>query len=103
VWASPWIGRGRAQVIVVNVLLPFAYAAGVVEATDVFERLAGEPTNRPVRYMANLLAAPGVRFRGARHQQGLLHLFKQSCAMRLCETCPARHLATQLVPIDTCP
>ena len=74
--ASPWVGRGRAQVIAVNVLLPFAAAAGVVEAAELFERLPGEPTNRVVRYMAELLGGPDVRFRGACQQQGLLHLFK---------------------------
>jgi hypothetical protein len=88
--ASPWIGRGRAQVVVVNVLLPFAAAAGVVEANEVYERLSGEPSNRVVRYMARQLAAPGVRFTGACRQQGLLHLFKMTCAARVCERCPAR-------------
>lgn len=90
VHASPWIGNGRAQVIVVNVLLPFAAAAGVSGAGELFERLPGEPTNRLVRYMAAQLGAPTVRFRGACHQQGLLHLFKMTCAARVCEHCPAR-------------
>ena len=31
-----------------------------------------------------------VRFNGACHQQGLLHLFHLSCAGRHCERCPAR-------------
>jgi len=87
--AAPWIGRGRAQVIVVNVLLPFAAAAGVAEAAVLFRRLPGEPPNRVVRYMAAQLGAPAVRFRGACQQQGLLHLFKLTCATRLCERCPA--------------
>ena len=90
VTASPWIGRGRAQVIVVNVLLPFAAAAGVAEASAIFRRLPGEPPNRVVRYMAAQLGAPAVRFRGACPQQGLVHLFKLTCASRLCEKCPAR-------------
>ena len=89
-WATPWIGRGRAQVIAINVLLPFAYAAGLAQADELFVRLPGEPTNRVVRYMAEQLGAPAVRFRGACHQQGLLHLFQQTCAARLCERCPAR-------------
>ena len=86
--ASPWVGHGRAQVIAVNVLLPFAAAAGVVEAAELFERLPGEPTNRVVRYMAELLGGPDVRFRGACQQQGLLHLFKVTCASRSCELLP---------------
>jgi hypothetical protein len=89
--ASPWIGRGRAQVVVINVLLPFAAAAGVQEAAELFERLPGEPTNRVVRYMAAQLGGPDsrVRFRGACLQQGLLQLFKLTCASRVCERCPA--------------
>jgi hypothetical protein len=102
--ASPWIGRGRAQVVAINVVLPFAYAAGAEqEASDVFERIASEPTNRAVRYMADLLAGPGVRFRGARHQQGLLHLFKNSCAVRRCETCPALGLDARQLPLEIWP
>jgi uncharacterized protein DUF2851 len=90
--ASPWIGPGRAQVIAVNVLLPFAAAAGLTEAAAIFERAAGEPSNRVVRYMASQLgsAARGIQFRGACHQQGLLQLFKATCAARACERCPAR-------------
>jgi hypothetical protein len=87
---APWIGRGRAQVVVVNVLLPFAAAAGVDEALGLFERLPGEPTNRVIRYMARQLGEPAVRFRGACQQQGLLHLFQQTCAARHCARCPAR-------------
>jgi hypothetical protein len=88
--ASPWIGRGRAQVVVVNVLLPFAAAAGLAEAAALFERLPGEPTNRIVRYMAGQLGgSEQMRFRGACQQQGLLQLFKLTCASRVCERCPA--------------
>jgi hypothetical protein len=89
--APPWVGRGRAQVIAINVLLPFAAAAGLGPAAEgLFERLPGEPSNRVLRYMAAQLGGPAVRFRGACQQQGLLHLFKQTCASRRCEHCPAR-------------
>jgi hypothetical protein len=91
-WAGPWIGRGRAQVIAINVLLPFAAAAGLAEAEALFERMPGEPSNRVVRYMAAQLGAPALRFRGACQQQGLLHLFKLTCAARICERCPARRI-----------
>jgi hypothetical protein len=41
--------------------------------------------------MAGQLGGPEqlVRFRGACQQQGLLHLFKLTCAARVCERCPA--------------
>jgi hypothetical protein len=90
VGAAPWIGRGRAQVVAINVLLPFAAAAGVVEAASLYERYPGEPSNRVVRYMARQLGAPSIQFTGACRQQGLLHLFKVTCAARVCESCPAR-------------
>jgi hypothetical protein len=88
--AAPWIGRGRAQSIAINVLLPFAAASGLTEAEALFARLPGEPSNRVVRYMAAQLGGPGIRFRGACQQQGLLHLFNSTCAARVCERCPAR-------------
>jgi len=88
--APPWIGRGRAQVIAVNVLVPLAAAAGLREAESLFARLPGEPSNRVVRYMAGQLGGPEIRFRGACQQQGLLQLFKVTCAARVCERCPAR-------------
>lgn len=91
VHAAPWVGRGRAQVVAVNVVLPFAYARGLAEAAALFERCPGEPSNRILRYMADQLS-PGpqqrVRFQGACLQQGLLHLFSQTCASRVCEACP---------------
>jgi hypothetical protein len=90
VYAAPWIGRGRAQVIVVNVLLPFAAAAGLAEAEALFTRLPGEPPNRIVRYMASQLATPELRFRLACQQQGLVQLFHTTCAARACDVCPAR-------------
>ena len=84
--------------VVVNVLVPFAVAAGCADAADLFDRLPGEPSNRVVRYMAEQLGQTAgtterrVRFRGALLQQGLLHLFKATCATRLCGACPARGL-----------
>ena len=71
----------------------------MVEAAELFERLPGEPTNRVVRYMAELLGGPDVRFRGACQQQGLLHLFKLTCASRSCELCPARGGASDLLEL----
>jgi len=61
-------------------------AAGVVEAASLFERLPGEPSNRIVRYMAQQLGAPAVRFSGACHQQGLLHLFSRRGTSPRCAT-----------------
>ena len=88
--ASPWVGRGRAQVIVVNVLLPVARALGVTGVDALYARLPGEPSNRVSRYMADLLGEPGQRFASAQQQQGLVQLFNTTCAGRWCERCDAR-------------
>jgi hypothetical protein len=88
--ASPWIGRGRAQVMVVNVLLPLAHTLGAEDVDALFTRLPGEPSNRVSRYMADLLGEPGQRFGSAQQQQGLLQLFDATCASRWCERCDAR-------------
>jgi hypothetical protein len=88
--ASPWVGRGRAQVVVVNVLLPVARALGVTGVDALYARLPGEPSNRVSRYMAELLGEPGQRFASAQQQQGLVQLFNTTCASRWCERCDAR-------------
>lgn len=91
--AAPWIGAGRARTIVVNVLLPFAHAAGLPEAEHLYRRLPGEPFSRPIAYMAAQFqrsADARQSFRTACQRQGLLHLFKTQCAARRCDTCPAR-------------
>ena len=92
--ASPWIGRGRAQVIAVNVLLPFAAAAGVAEAAGAVRALA-RPSRQSRRALHGRSSWAGRRCAsaGACHQQGLLHLFKLTCAARVCERCPARGAA----------
>jgi hypothetical protein len=90
VLASPWVGSGRAQVVVVNVVLPLARALGVEGVDELYARLPGEPSNRVSRYMAELLGEPGQRFAGARERQGLIQLFNATCAGRWCERCEAR-------------
>lgn len=88
-FASPFVGAGRARILVVNVLLPFAAACGLDEAASVYERMPAEPHSRPTRYMATQLGLPPGTRLTACDQQGLLHLFKSSCTARHCERCPA--------------
>ena len=97
--ARPWIGRGRALAVVVNVVLPFAAAAGLEGAVDRYVRGPGEPPNRVTRYMAVQLGASGAWARTACGRQGLLQVFKSFCAKRLCQDCPvadAERLAAAL-------
>ncbi len=80
---QPFIGEGRAREIAVNVVLPFMHAWGGVArdrelrnaGKEVFERIPGLADNEITREMKRLLP-PGVDTRGARRQQGLIHLYK---------------------------
>lgn len=96
----PWqIGRPRAFEIVVNVLLPLAYAAGRSDLGDelaatallTYLALPAGPWYRPTLAMAAQLFGPAGRrlCQTAARQQGLLHLFKRWCWERRCERCPA--------------
>ena len=79
----PFIGESRAREIAVNVVLPFLYAWGGVArdrklraaSMEIFRRMPGLADNEITREMKRLLP-PGVDTRGARRQQGLIHLYK---------------------------
>ena len=79
----PYIGESRAREIAVNVVLPFMYAwAGITRdrelrssSMETFRRMPGLADNEITREMKRLLPA-GVDTRGARRQQGLIHLYK---------------------------
>jgi hypothetical protein len=98
--SPPGIGADRANGLVANALLPFAFAVaahtGDVELTDAtalaWERLpAAEPnevTRRAQRQIAGAARLPGLAARG---QQGLLHLDATLCAPRRCYECPIAH------------
>lgn len=81
--APPFIGASRARDIAVNVVLPFMYAWGGITrdrelqaaSVDIFRRSPSLPDNEITREMKRLLP-PGVDTRGARRQQGLIHLYK---------------------------
>ena len=79
----PFIGEGRAREVAVNVALPFMYAWGGIArdrelrtaSQEIYRRMPGLADNEITREMKRLLP-PGVDTRGARRQQGLIHLYK---------------------------
>ena len=81
--APPFIGEGRAREIAVNVALPFMYAWGGIArdrelrtaSMEILRKMPGLADNEITREMKRLLP-PGVDTRGARRQQGLIHLYK---------------------------
>ncbi len=81
--AAPYIGEGRARDIAVNIVLPFLYAWGGLTrdrelrsaGLETFRRMPGLAENEITREMKRLLPSE-VDTRGARRQQGLIHLYK---------------------------
>lgn len=94
------VGAGRAAEVVINVVLPFAYALGQASgdavlserALDVYRRYPSGPPNRVVREMAlQVGGTAGSRLaKGACRQQGLIHLYRHWCDTRDCAHCLVR-------------
>lgn len=88
--APPQVGAGRARVLLANALLPWAHAVGSEDALALYRQLPGEPSNQATRHMAAELGVAARDLRSMCAQQGLVQLFKQACAGRWCDICPAR-------------
>lgn len=93
--AGGCVSRGRALILLANVVLPFAAAwatlegqpALVEQARAVFTALPGLQSNTITRLMARQLGMPRLPS-GAAAQLGLHHLWAQHCRHKLCESCP---------------
>ncbi len=81
----PFIGESRAREIAVNVVLPFMYTWGGLTrdrelralSMELFRKMPGLADNEITREMKRLLPS-GVETRGARRQQGLIHLYRHT-------------------------
>ncbi len=90
------LGRERAAVIAVNVLLPFAVAWGSVNGhTRLAKKAAGIYRSYPPlgenalqRHMSRQLGINRYIVSTARRQQGLLHIYKTLCSQGKCRDCP---------------
>ena len=90
------LGRSRAAVIIINVLLPFAVAWGrlnsrpelVERALAIYRRYPPLAANTLERHMGRQLGIGGSVVNTARRQQGLIHLFKTFCSIGGCLNCP---------------
>ncbi len=89
------IGRDRALEIVVNVVLPFAYAHGQVlgdealsqAALDRYRQVPAPAYNQVTRHMRSQVFGTYGGPRTARQHQGLLHLFHSCCSQARCSDC----------------
>jgi len=92
------IGRERAAAIVVNVLLPFAFAWGglcgqqetAARALNLYREYPSLAANAVERHMKLQFGATGKLISSARRQQGLLHLYRTRCTQGMCPDCELR-------------
>ena len=89
------VSTGRADIVAVNVALPFAAAFAMLQrdnaltnrARAVYAAWPGLPSNQIVREMARTLRLSRLP-RGAVAQQGLHHLWQHVCREKQCARCP---------------
>ncbi len=88
------LGTARADILICNIVLPFAFAVALIEddsllaaqAQKLYTEYPGLSPNRITRAMCRqlkLVSAP----RGACQQQGLHYIYQQTCQEKLCDIC----------------
>jgi hypothetical protein len=90
------LGRNRAEVIVVNVLLPFAAAWGeetsrpdiAARAKELYQRYPAITENSLEKHMRRQLGISRCTVGSARRQQGIIHIYKTLCSQGKCAECP---------------
>ncbi len=92
------LGGRRAADIVVNVLLPFAFAWGNLNSQPELARRAFGlyrfypklAVNALERHMSNQLGLNRSLVNSAQRQQGLIHIYKTLCSQGRCDSCPLK-------------
>ncbi|TMC44465.1 MAG: DUF2851 family protein [Chloroflexi bacterium] len=88
------LGTARADILICNVVLPFAIAVALIEhdtklaeqAQILYTEHPGLSSNRITRAMCDQLQLTREP-RGACEQQGLQHIYQQTCKDKRCELC----------------
>jgi len=88
------VGRARADILICNCVLPFAFAVALVEndtllakqATRLYLAYPGLSSNRITRAMSRQLLLTHEP-EGACRQQGLHYIYQQTCREKHCEIC----------------
>ena len=94
--SSALIGKEKASVTVINVILPFASAWSELssdiklkkKAAEIYRRYPTAEDNELTRYMKQQLRLKSDVRLSACQQQGLIHIFKTCCRHRNCAQCP---------------
>jgi hypothetical protein len=91
---STGLSPTRADILICNIVLPFAYAVSLLEqraclaqlVTALYQRYPRLPSNHITRAMTDLLRLPQEP-RGACQQQGLHYIYQQTCREKRCDLC----------------
>jgi hypothetical protein len=94
--APALLGADRADIIVVNVLLPFVFAwaeepsrSGLAaRAMEIYRSYPALGENALEKHMRRQLGISPCTVNSARRQQGLLHIYKTYCSQGKCRECP---------------
>lgn len=85
------VGRDRAGIILINVILPFLAALNSYniqkEVEAVFSSFTGVGSNAIEKHMIHQLGMSGRSVKKACIQQGLLHVYKTMCIQGKCNEC----------------
>ncbi len=94
--APALIGTSRAAAMAVNVILPFSYAWGSLNAQtelatksqEIFRTYPKPGANAIERHVSKQLGRSRVPINSALRQQGLIHIYKTFCTQGKCSICP---------------
>ncbi|MDO8717214.1 MAG: DUF2851 family protein [Dehalococcoidales bacterium] len=94
------LGRERAAVIVINVLLPFSYAWGLLSGRpglmqrglDLYRHYPVRTMNSIEKHMVRQLGLSRKLVSSAHRQQGLIHIYKELCIQGKCGECALNQL-----------
>jgi hypothetical protein len=97
-----YLGKNRAAEIIVNVLLPFAFAYGENnnepelsgKSLALYTNYPGLEMNSLVRHMTGQLGLDKIAVNKAIRQQGLIHIYKNLCTRGRCQECPLSEFKT---------
>ncbi len=90
------LGQDRARLIIINILLPFAYAIGLNQnnhrlsqhTLELYRLHRSSALNCIEKHMLAQLGLTTKLIRLSCHQQGLLYLYKSYCIRGNCSLCP---------------
>ncbi|WP_052887479.1 DUF2851 family protein [Thermogemmatispora carboxidivorans] len=90
------LSRARSDILICNAVLPFAYAVALIEGNEVLAHQARQlydtypalPSNQVTRAMTRQLLLPSEP-RRACEQQGLHHIYQETCRAKRCGICMA--------------